>query len=93
MWISKSEYEELKSVADSNRRYADMFRQVVASITAGRNIIHTDFVVLNRETYDDITNQYSSAAGKIKDIEAELEWYKVKYHEMQINKHNIKTNF
>ena len=85
MWINKAEYEELKSTAENNKRDADMFRRLIKNIKEKKTIIHNDFVIINFDVWNELTNKFQSEEDKVKDIQAELEWYKVKYHEMKMN--------
>lgn len=83
MWINKAEYEALKKESDNNLRDADMFRQLVHAIKENKTIMYKDFVILSRDVWDELTNKFHSEEDEIKDIKAELEWYKIKYYEMK----------
>ena len=85
MWVNKVEYENLKSTAKDNEYDAKMFRDLVGYIKEKKTVFYCDFVMMSRDTYDEISNKYSTSEDRVKDIEAELEWYKVKYHEMKMN--------
>ena len=85
MWISKAEYENLKDTAKDNEYDAKMFRYLVEYIKEKKVISHCDFVIMSRDTWDEVSNKYITSDDRIKDIEADLEWYKVKYHEMKMN--------
>lgn len=84
MWISREKYEVLKRIADNNRRDADMFRALTERVSRNTIIHHSDFVIMSREAYDVFLKKFSSSEDEIKDIKAELEWYKVKYYEMKM---------
>ena len=85
MWINRVEYENLKSTAKDNEYDAKMFRDLVTYIKEKKTVLCCDFVLVGRDTWDEISNKYNSSEDKVKDIQAELEWYKVKYHEMKMN--------
>lgn len=86
MWVNKTEYEELKSTAKDNEYDAKMFRDLIKYIKEKKTaVLYADFVLINRDKWDELTNKFSSEEDKVKDIQAELEWYKVKYHEMKMN--------
>lgn len=85
MWINKAEYKKLKSIAKNNEHDADMFRRLTQSIKEKRTIIDRDFVLMSFDVWSELTNKFSSEEDKVKDIQAELEWYKVKYHEIKMN--------
>lgn len=86
MWVNKMEYEKLKSTAKDNEYDAKMFRDLTKYIKESKTaVFYADFVLINRDKWDELTNKFSSEEDKVKDIQAELEWYKVKYHEMKMN--------
>lgn len=84
MWIGKDEYNNLKWKAKNNEYDARMFRDLVKYIKEKKTVFYCDFVMMSRDTWDEVSNKYSTSDERIKDIEAELEWYKVKYHEMKM---------
>ena len=85
MWINRVEYENLKSRAEDNEHDAEMFRSLVKYIEEEKTVFYCDFILVSRDKWDEISNKYNSSEDKVKDIQAELEWYKVKYHEMKMN--------
>lgn len=85
MWISRTEYENLKDIAKNNEHDADAFRRLIEYIKEKKTVVHNDFVLVSYDVWSELTNKFSSEENKIKDIQAELEWYKVKYHEMKMN--------
>lgn len=85
MWINRAKYEELKRMAEDNEYDARMFRDLVKYIKEKKNVFYCDFVMMSRDTWDEVSNKYNTSEDRVKDIEAELEWYKVKYHEMKMN--------
>lgn len=88
MWISKKKYEHLSRMADkaeTNEHDARMLRDLVRYIKEEKTVFHCDFIMISRDTWDEVLNEYGTSNDRIKDIEAELEWYKVKYHEMKMN--------
>ena len=86
MWISKKEYETLENITKNNEYDAKMFRDLIKYIKEKKTaVFYVDFVLINRDRWDELTNKLNSEEDKIKDIQAELEWYKVKYHEMKMS--------
>lgn len=85
MWIKKSEYENLKSIAKNNEHDADMFRSLIKNIKEKKTVTHRDFVLMSYDVWNRCVNNFQSESDKVKDIQAELEWYKVKYYEMKMN--------
>lgn len=85
MWINRDKYEDLKSAAEDNEYNAKNFRDLVKYIKEKKTVFHSDFVIMSRDTWDEVLNKYNASEDRVKDIQAELEWYKVKYHEMKMN--------
>lgn len=85
MWISKDKYNELKWKAENNEHDAEMFRMLIRHIGEKKSIIHSDFIIVSFDVWNELSNKWQSGEDKVKDIQAELEWYKVKYHEMKMN--------
>lgn len=86
MWVNKIEYENLKSTAKDNEYDAKMFRDLIKYIKESKTaVFYADFVLIDRDKWNELINKFNSEEDKVKDIEAELEWYKVKYHEMKMN--------
>lgn len=85
MWIKKSIYEAMKSLAENNEHDANMFRRLIQDIKEKKNIVHSDFIIVSFDVWDELTNKFQSEEDKVKDIQAELEWYKVKYYEMKMS--------
>lgn len=85
MWISKQEYEHLKNMVENNEHDANMFRKLIQNIKEKKSIVHNDFIIVNFDIWNELTNKFQSEEDKVKDIQAELEWYKVKYYEMKMN--------
>ena len=85
MWINRAEYENLKSTAENNERDANMFRRLIKDIKEKKTIIHSDLIIISFDVWNELKNKSHSEEDKIKDIQAELEWYKVKYHEMKMS--------
>lgn len=86
MWISKSEYEELKckaTVAKDIEVEAATFRSILKNIKENVTCIYDDFIIVTRDAWQEISDKYILTDDKIKDMEAELAWYKTKYHEMK----------
>lgn len=85
MWISKNEYEELKRKAMDITVEAAMFRSILKDIKENVTSIYDDFIIITRDAWQEISDKYILIDDKIKDMEAELAWYKTKYHEMKTN--------
>ena len=85
MWINRKKYEDLKSAAEDNEYDAKNFRDLVKYIKEKKTVFHCDFVMMSRDIWNEVLNKYNTSEDIIKDIEAELEWYKVKYCEMKMN--------
>lgn len=85
MWINRAEYERLKNVAENNKHDAEMFRMLIQDVKEKKFIIHSDFIFVSFDVWNELSNKWQSGEDKVKDIQAELEWYKVKYHEMKMN--------
>jgi len=86
MWINRAKYETLKSTAENNENDADMFRKLIEHIKEKKTVIYGDFVLISHDVWGELTSKFNSEEDKVKDIQAELEWYKVKYHEMKMGK-------
>ena len=88
MWINKRKYEELQCKVKDNEHDAQSFRSLTKYIKEKKKqiVYSRDFVLVSRDTWDALLNKYGSVDVKVKDIEAELAWYKVKYHEMKMHK-------
>lgn len=85
MWINRTEYNNLKSTAENNEHDANLFRRIVEHVKEKNTIIYTDFVIMDYDTWNELANKYTTEDVKLKNMEAELEWYKVKYCEMKMN--------
>lgn len=85
MWVNRTEYENLKSVAEDIEYDAKKFRDLVKYIQEKKTVFYCDFVMMSRDIWSEMLNKYNTSEDRIKNIEAELEWYKVKYHEMKMN--------
>lgn len=66
-------------MAEHNEHDANLFRSLICSLKDGRIVIANDFVLMSKEAYDEISMKRYQAEDEIKEIKAELEWYKVKY--------------
>lgn len=86
MWVNRKEYEIMKSMAENNKHDADSFRRIMFSLREKTIIRNSDFIIMKPETFDKIYERFHLAESKFKDVEAELELYKVKYHEMKTSK-------
>ena len=86
MWVNRTKYRNLKIIAENNEHDANLFRSIIKHIKEKSTVIYTDFVIMDYDTWNELANKYTSEDVKVKNIEAELEWYKVKYHEMKMEK-------
>jgi hypothetical protein len=88
MWISKAEYEELSSTAAENEHDAKMYREIFKLSNKNDIRIYHDFVIVGYDYFRDLLTKQSAEEkaeeDEVKDLQAELEWYKVKYHEMKM---------
>ena len=85
MWISKEKYEKLERMATNNEYDASLYRRLVECAKEKKTVLSADFVIMSNDTWNEIYNKYNIEEEKYKNIEAELEWYKVKYHEMKMS--------
>ena len=83
MWISKEKYERLNRMAEDNEHDASLYRRLVECVKEKKTVLSADFVIMSNDIWNEIYNKYSLEEDKYKNLEAELEWYKVKYHEMK----------
>lgn len=88
MWISKAEYEKLSNTAAKNEHDAQMYREIFKLNNKNDIRIYHDFVIVDYGYFRDLLIKQSTEEDEkedeIKDLQAELEWYKVKYHEMKM---------
>lgn len=88
MWISKAEYEELSSRAAENEHDAKMHREIFKLSNKNDIRIYHDFVITSYDYFRDLLTKQSAEEkveeDEVKNLQAELEWYKVKYHEMKM---------
>lgn len=84
MWISKKKYEQLNCMATNNEHDAEMFRSLMRTIEAGVVVRHSEFIMMSIKAYEILFEKSWKAEDECKDLKAELEWYKVKYHEMKM---------
>ena len=74
----------MKHTAENNEYDANMFRDLVKYIKEKKTAVYyADFILISRDAWDELSNKFYSEEDRAKDIQAELEWYKVKYHEMK----------
>lgn len=85
MWISKQKYENLLNMVKNNEHDADKFRRLIEYAKENKTVIYSDFILVSYDKWNELTNKFNSEEDEVKDIKAELEWYKVKYHEMKVN--------
>ena len=85
MWVNRAEYENLKSTAENNENDADAFRRLIKYIKEKKTVVHNDFVLVSYDVWSELTSKFGSEEDKVKDMQAELEWYKVKYHEIKMD--------
>ena len=83
MWISKEKYQALKQLAKNNERDAETFRDIMRKLQTCSAITHTDYLIMKPEMWHKISDSITQLENENKDLAAELEWYKVKYHELK----------
>ena len=87
MWVSKKEYENLKHTITNYeamlRHLTDKFKSV--RLNKDRVLFDEGCILINLESFNDLITKESLNSDEVKNIKAELEWYKVKYHEMKIH--------
>lgn len=83
MWVNKKEYELTKRMAENNEHDANLLRSLIHTLRENRIIHHSEFVMMSTEAYEILFKEACLQEDKCKELEAELEWYKVKYHEMK----------
>lgn len=81
MWVNKREYELTKRMAEDNEHDANLFRNLLYALRENKIMHHSEFVIMGTEAYETLCGE----ACKYKEIQAELEWYKVKYYEMKMS--------
>ena len=89
MWISKSKYEELKKTVERNVDNAEKYRSLIYDLEYGDAmkifiVNRTTCVAFNMDTFNKITEKSRMLEDELKELEAELVWYKNKYHEMKM---------
>lgn len=84
MWISKKKYEEIKWTAENNEHDANMFRRLMNEVKANIIVHQPKFIMMSPLAFESLFKEAGMVKDRLKEIEAELEWYKVKYHEMKI---------
>ena len=85
MWISKEKYEHLNRMAKDNEHDANMFRCLMEEVKANIIVHQPKFIMMSPLAYEILFKETGTVKDRLKEIEAELEWYKVKYHEMKMN--------
>lgn len=88
MWVKRAVYEAMKDMAEHNEHDADLLRRLVFSLETSEIIHHPQVVIMKPEVYDKISSQIHIAENTAKEAIAELEWYKVKYHELKMGNCN-----
>lgn len=85
MWISKAKYNKMKSEVEKNEHDADMYHKLIKSLEEKKTVFYDDFILMSRDVYDSLSDKLHSEEDNAKNLEAELEWYKVKYHELKMS--------
>ena len=84
MWINKGKYEHLNRMAKDNEHDANMFRRLMNKVKANIIVSQPEFIMMSPQAFESLFKEAGMVKDRLKEIEAELEWYKVKYHEMKI---------
>lgn len=84
MWISKKKYEKLERIAIKNQEYADAYKFLIDNTRKDTIVCCDGFIAIDYETYNKSFDGFTANEDRVKEVEAELEWYKVKYHEMKM---------
>lgn len=85
MWISRKKYNLIKYAAETNEHDANMFRRLMGEVKANIIVHQPKFIMMSPQAFESLFKEAGMAKDRLKEVEAELEWYKVKYHEMKIN--------
>ena len=92
MWISRKEYDRLieraKRSEEKVRYYSDKFDSV--RMYNDRVLVDSECIMMNKDCFYKILKKEMLKSDEIKDIKAELEWYKTKYFELKNNTTNKK---
>ena len=93
-WFSKEEYENILKLKENLTRTENKLRYYIEKfdlVSANEDKVVTDanVVLINKNKLEKIINKMGKSSDDVKDINAELEWYKVKYHEMKTG--SVKT--
>lgn len=83
MWISKKKYEELASAAKEVYSYRNIMDLLNQGIEAGKIIRGKDYILTSPEVFDNIYKRLETAEDKVREVEAEIAWYKNKYFQMK----------
>lgn len=85
MWVRRKQYDTLEYLGDDNNVLLGDVKRKLQTCSV---ICHTDYIILKPEVWHKISDKITQLENENKDLAAELEWYKVKYHEMKENKQN-----
>lgn len=84
MWISKKKYEKLERIAIKNQEYADAYKFLIDNTRKNTLVLCDGFIAMDYEAYNKTFDRFTATEDRIKEVEAELEWYKIKYREMKM---------
>lgn len=66
MWISKRKYEELKRLANDNKRDADSFRSIVEILEQRDSVYYSNMFIVKPEILNKILQDVYSSKDKLK---------------------------
>lgn len=84
MWVNRDEYDALKLLVENNQRAADLLQSLTREIHSNKIIHYKDFIFLSQDMYNGIAIKINASDENLRNALAELEWYKVKYHELRV---------
>ena len=83
MWINKEKYELMNRIAENNEHDANLLRRLMCELKEHDIIVNSRFVIMSPEAYEKLSDKLYLYKDRHKEIESELEWYKVKYYELK----------
>ena len=83
MWISRKRYEEFASAAKEVNSYRNIMDLLNQGIEAEKIIRGKNYILTSPEVFDNIYKRLETAEDKVREVEAEIAWYKNKYFQMK----------
>ena len=83
MWISKKKYEKLASEAQEVISYRNLMDLLCQGIEAEKIFRGKDYIIMSPKVFDNIYERLEKAEDKVREVEAEITWYKNKYFQMK----------